>query len=423
MEYTKKEEKNYNLHNIKTDKFKTITVKLNFKRPLIKEEITKRNLLVNTLNEGTKNYPSRRLLEIKTEDLYDLAYQVVNYASGKFSVLSFDVTFINPKYTESCMLDESFEFIKELIYNVNVDGNSIASNNFELGYNVMRDYLDTIKENTNVYSQMRMLEEMNEPYVSYRSSGYLEDLKLINREELYNYYLDVVNNDAVDIFVIGDITIDQSKSLIDKFFEFKNNKKITDSHFYHHENINDEVKFISENTDKEQSTLVVGLKLDGLTDFERMYVLSVYNYILGGGTDSNLFKTVREEHSLCYYINSLVQPVLNLGMIKCGINADQYEQTISLIHEELDNMKKGKFDDCKLENAVTTYLNSLVELEDNPDNIISMHCSMEYLKTEPIEVRKEQIVKVTKDDVIKLANKIHLNMIYLLEGSGEIAEE
>ena len=67
MKYNKIENSNYNLHLIETDKFKTVTVKVNFKREYLKEEITKRNLLVNILLEGSKNYPSRRLLEIKTE--------------------------------------------------------------------------------------------------------------------------------------------------------------------------------------------------------------------------------------------------------------------------------------------------------------------------------------------------------------------
>ena len=41
MKYRKIEVGPYNLHIIKTDKFKTVTIRINFKRPLIKEEITK----------------------------------------------------------------------------------------------------------------------------------------------------------------------------------------------------------------------------------------------------------------------------------------------------------------------------------------------------------------------------------------------
>ena len=89
MEYTKLEKEHYNLHIIQTNRFKTINVKVNFKRKLVKEEITKRNMLVNALFESTANYPTKRLLEIKSEDLYDLSYHGSNYESGIYTILSF----------------------------------------------------------------------------------------------------------------------------------------------------------------------------------------------------------------------------------------------------------------------------------------------------------------------------------------------
>ena len=49
MKYRKIKTQAYNLHVIKTKKFKTITVEVCFKSKLDKEEITYRNLLINTL--------------------------------------------------------------------------------------------------------------------------------------------------------------------------------------------------------------------------------------------------------------------------------------------------------------------------------------------------------------------------------------
>ena len=423
MTYTKKEEKNYNVHIIKTDKFKTITVKVNFKRELKKEEITIRNLLINSLMEGTKKYPSKRLLEIKTEELYDLAYRAVNYATGKYTVISFDMTFINPKYTEDNYDEESFKFLAELIHSPNEKNGVIDKDNFSLSCNIMRDYLKTLPENPVLYSQMRMLEEMDDSIISYRNGGYIEDLEKINSKMLYEYYKDVINNDIVDIFVIGDIENDRVLELISKYIKLDNNKKSNDSHFYTHSVIEDKIKYVNEKVDKEQSTLVLGLKMDELTDFEKRYVLSIYNYILGGSTESNLFKTVREDNSLCYYITSSFQALLNIGIIRSGINSIDYEAAISLINKELNNMKEGKFDKDKIENAKVTYINGLSELEDNPDNIISLYAGIEYLKSDNIDVRKEKIKKVTYDDIVKLANKIHLTTIYLLEGSDTNEED
>ena len=423
MNYQKISKKHYNLHIIQTDRFKTITVKVNLKRKLVKEEITKRNMLINALFESTEHYPTKRLLEIQTEELYELSYRGVNYASGKFAVLNFDMTFINPKYTEENMDDESFAFLEELIFHPHIAKQEFAKDNYDMAYNIMHDYLVTLKEDVRSYSQIRMLEEMDDSIISYRSSGYMEDLEKLTSKDLYNYYLDVIQNDAVDIFVIGDVDIDRVSKLVEKHLPFKTNLKNKESHFYTHDYVGDEIKFVSEKVPKEQSTLVLGFKLDDISDYEKRYVLNVYNYILGGSTESNLFRVVREEHSLCYYITSSGQPLLNIGIIKAGINADDYEETLSLIHQELNKMQLGEFDEAKIENAKTTYINSLTELEDNPDNILSLYIGMEYLKADDIETRKKKIKEVTKEQIVAIANKIHLNMIFLLEGSDTNEEE
>ncbi len=417
MKYKKIEKNNYNLHIIKTNRFKTITVKVNFKRKLVKEEITKRNVLVNALFESTAKYPTRRLLEIKTEELYNLGYHGVNYASGKFTVFCFEMSFLNPKYTEKSMYDESFTFLRDLIYEPNVKNGAFVQENYELAYNTMHDYLKTLKEDTNLYSQIRMMEEMDDSLISYRHCGYLEDLDKINSESLYSYYKDIIENDAVDIFVIGDINPNEIEKLIDKYFSFSHNCKLNESHFYNHQTIEKEERFTKEKVDKEQSTLVLGLKIDPLTDFERKYALSIYNYLLGGSTESNLFKVVREENSLCYYITSSCQPLINLCIIKAGINAKDSNKTVDLIKKELKKIVQGDFDITKITNAKETYLNSLVELEDNPDNIISLYNGMEYLDADDIKTRKKKIKEVTKEDIIAIAKKVHLNTIFLLEGS------
>ena len=49
MEYTKEENLAYNIHLIKTKKFKKNCIKINFKSLINKEEITYRNMLINVL--------------------------------------------------------------------------------------------------------------------------------------------------------------------------------------------------------------------------------------------------------------------------------------------------------------------------------------------------------------------------------------
>ena len=105
MKYKKISTYSYNLHIIKTDKFKTVTVKMNFKRELNKEEIPYRNMIINMLCESTLKYPTKSLMNIATEDLYELCYRGMNYISGKYNIMGFDVTFLNEEYTVTSEFD------------------------------------------------------------------------------------------------------------------------------------------------------------------------------------------------------------------------------------------------------------------------------------------------------------------------------
>ena len=60
MKYKKKDLGSYNVHMIQTDKYKTITMRIVFRRKIKKEEITIRNILTSLLVQSTEKYNSKR---------------------------------------------------------------------------------------------------------------------------------------------------------------------------------------------------------------------------------------------------------------------------------------------------------------------------------------------------------------------------
>ena len=65
MKYKRTSTYSYNLHVIKTDKFKTITVSVAFRRKIKKEEITIRNLIKELIINSSANYKTERSLIIE----------------------------------------------------------------------------------------------------------------------------------------------------------------------------------------------------------------------------------------------------------------------------------------------------------------------------------------------------------------------
>lgn len=407
----------YNLHIIKTNQFKKDVITIDFRRKTKKEEITLRNFLSNILIKSTNNYPTERLMNIKREELYDVKYSSGTSISGNNMILYFEMQMLNEKYTEKGNFEKSFLFLMDMLFHPNIIKKGFQEEQFLLAKEEIKNNIESITESANGLATLHLLETMDKksPF-SFRADGYLEDLEKITPNKLYKYYLDVLQSDTVDIYIAGNVDVNKVKKLVTEYFFIKTIKKPIGSHFLYHDTFRKRAKTVIEKTDFHQSQLRIGLKLINLTEFERKYVLNIYNYILGGGPDSLLFKVVREKNSLCYSISSHVSKVFNIMTIKAGINAKDFKKAVKLIRKELKNMENGKFTEEDIEKAKTVYTSSFLSILDSPSNLIGLYEACEYFDWDLVEERIMNTKKVTKEMVLAVSKKIKLDTIYLLEG-------
>ena len=226
MEYIKRELGSYKLHMIKTDKFKTIKVKVSFRRPILKEEVTMRNILSQILVQTTNKYKTKRDLAIKAQDLYAASISSSNSRIGNYINTDIILSVLNDKYTEEGNFSTAIDFLYDIIYDPNVDDNSFDKNQLEIIKTSAKTELESEKEDSNYYSILRLHEIMdaNNPS-SIKMSGYIEDLDSIDGEKLYEYYKEVLKKDLMDIFVIGNIDTKEIEKLIKSKFNIKTFKK------------------------------------------------------------------------------------------------------------------------------------------------------------------------------------------------------
>ncbi|MBP3921083.1 MAG: insulinase family protein [Bacilli bacterium] len=418
MKYTKYKNGAYNIHLINTDRFKTVSIRINFKRKTSKEEVTKRNLLTRVLLESNEFYSTSRLIEIETEKLYGLMLRSSSTISGNYSVMSFESSFLNNNYTNDDMLSNALDFILSFIFNPDIVDKKFNEKNFNICYESLKQEILSLKENPNRYGMLKMLEFMdnNAPY-SICADGNIEDLEKITSENLYEYYKEIIKSDLIDIFVIGDFNIEFVKGIINDKFKINTLKKPTTSHYIKHNKINRKPKSSSEKRILEQSKLYIGCKLDDLTPFEQKYVMNIYSFILGGSPNSKLFMELREKNSLCYNVSSIYNPVFNLLIIKAGIDAEAFKQSVTLIKQELKNMEKGLFEEEDIKAGIITYKNTFKEVLDSPFSILNTYTSCEYLDYDPIDKRIIEIDKVDRKAIMDVCKKIHIDTIFLLEGN------
>lgn len=414
MKYMRESLGSLNLHVINTKKFKTTQLAILFRRKLVKEEITKRAVLSKILMESTNRYPTGRMLEIETEREYGVSlYSSIQYY-GEQSALVIQMKSLNEAYTEKGMFQKNIDLLFDILLNPHVENNSFHTEDFKVVKNIVESELKSIKDNPKNYANVRMLEEMDpDSPVSYRS-GYLEDLDKINESNLYDYYKDVIQNDVVDVFVLGDVKLEEIKAMFEG--KFAERQYDLESPIYHHLNYRVSVKQKTEKEKIKQAKLSIGCKIMNPTREEMNYVMPIYANILGGPTYSKLFKNVREKNSLCYYVYSNYVFRKNILMIASGINKENSEKTLELIDKDMKNMQKGKITEEELSNAKKDIISSLKMAEDDAGLMLNHYINKALYDMDEIDVRIKELNKVTVNDIKRVAKKIKMDTVFLLYG-------
>lgn len=419
MKYEKVNLESYNLHFITTDKFKTTTISVNFREKAKKEDITIRKFLFQMLCSTSLKYNTNRLFEIKLEDLYSTSLGHSNTLFGNLINSYIDIKFLNEDYSDEHLLNDAIEFLFELIFNPNVKDGKFDTKTFNQIKDRMNLILDSKKENIQKYTLNRSLElmDINDP-ISFNLWGYKEDLDKITEESLYEYYKEVLKNDVVDVFIVGNVDKDEIVGIFKEKFKINTIKNNEIDSFITY-NKCPKAKTVVEEMNLKQSKISIILKVLNLSMFERRYVLPLYTSILGSGGTSRLFTNVREKNSLAYTITAMPKMPNSIVMIYGGIDEENFEKALKLIKKEI---KLKKVTEEELENAKKEYIASVNILFDSPSNIINYYFGIEVFNADTIEVKKENYNKVTISDIENLANKIKVAMIYLLKGTADEEE-
>lgn len=408
----------FNIYTIKTDRFKTSHLEVIFKNVLKKEEIGTYSFLADMLSEGCKKYPRKKDLITRFEELYKIVIYASTMRVGNVIDLHVSLDFINPEYIEDeGYIEDVIKTLFEVINNPNVCNDEFDLKTFNIVKERLRREINSLKENPVKQSIKEAIKTMdsNSP-TSYEILGTIEELENITPAKLYNAYKSLRKNFKVDVFLIGNLDMDNVASLIKKYF--KNRYIVTDNFEVMVDN--KETKKVKEKTmksDNIQTNLVMLFNLKNLSELEKNITLNCFNYLYGsGGLTSKLYKSIREENSLCYAINSMYLKYDKLLMVQISLDNCNVKKAISLVKKELKSMQNGNFSEEEVRDAINNMVISLDMSLDNNIAILNNYVFNIYDKLPSIEERKEYFKKLTKEDIVNVSKKVKLNTIFTLEG-------
>lgn len=411
MNYKKIKRKNYNLDIIETDRFKTNLITFSFSTNYTKEDIIYLTLLSSVLVYNTKKYNTKVKLAKKLEDLYLCNIFSSIKTIGKIKTLKIELEYINSIYTEDIMDKESIDLLFEIIFNPNIKDNSFDKDTFDLCKKRLIDQIKGIKENVVVYSSQKFETLLNKDNISGYRMLDIKEVEKITNEDLYTYYKKIFDF-KINISILGDYKNDFVINYIDQKLNklIKTNTKVESP--YIKPKIKNKVLVKEEVLDFAQSQLYLGYKFEDLTDFEKHYVLNIYSAILGGDINSILFKTVREENQLCYSVYSYKNRFNNTLCINAGINKENYEKCVKIIKSCVKKMNNKKVINELIDTAKNNLYTALNTFYDDMSAMEGHYFLKNFDVVDSIEKRKEEIEKITVEDIINLNKKIHLDTIY-----------
>jgi len=161
--------------------------------------------------------------------------------------------------------------------------------------------------------------------------------------------------------------------------------------------------------DVNQSNIYLG-HIGGLMNDPDYFALVMMNKILGGGFTGRLFKNIRSREGLAYSVYGTYSANYNfpgLFYVGCQTKSESTVYAIRAMIEEVKKMTESKVTDEELALAKESYLNSFVFNFDTKGEIVGRLMDYEYYgyPADFLMKTKENIEKVTKADVLRVARK------------------
>lgn len=418
-----------NIYKIKDEKFKSIYLSFNFIMPVNRVENSENAVLGSILGKACDKYKTQKEIEEYLYSLYGAAFNVNIEKLGDLYNIEFKIEFINKKFLPGNVdvSNECINFLYDIIYNPYLVNGSFDESIVEREKSAILNRIKERKDDKLRYSVQKM-EELLCPNEAFGMNLYGDEdiVEKITSQDLYKRYNNNIKNSYIMILLSGNL--DGYNDLEDKIkevFKDKLNNRVSLSMLESgiSENwISGNIEEVKETQDTTQSVLSLGMKIK---DFEKQeyFAFNVYNTILGGTPSSKLFQNVREKESLAYTVRSRYYRFKPLLVIYAGIQLQNYEKAKNVIIEQIEDIKKGNISDIEFESAKESLLADLLEWNDSKVALAKMKMTniISFLNDDmTIEKMRENIRKVTIQDVIDVAQKVVVEKVFLLGGEENV---
>ncbi|MGT2926438.1 EF-P 5-aminopentanol modification-associated protein YfmF [Streptococcus cuniculipharyngis] len=404
------------LHPIKTKKFKNNHITCRFSSPLKKQSVARRALVAQILETANATYPSLQSFREKLAHLYGAHFSTQVSSKGQVHILDIDINFVADRYAVNgdSVLVEVFKFLHDALFNPLVSVVQYQQKLFQREKTNLIHAISSSMEDAFDYSDWQVKKLFFRQDSLALPPYAIPDL--LQQETSYTAYQEfqkMLQEDQIDIFVVGDFDEYRVLQLIHQYpFE----ERHVELNYFYQQHYSNVVSHQTEFKPNQQS--VLQLAYHALTPYgsKDYFSLLLLNGMLGMFSHSRLFTEIREKAGLSYQIGSHLDVYTGLLQVYSGIDASNRDRTLQLIVKQLTDFKTGCFSIDLIKHTKKMLKTSIVLLEDSPKYLVESTYRLNYCAAMDVDRWLTEIDKVSKAEIVKLAGSIKMQSVYFLEG-------
>lgn len=409
--------------NVKDDKFKTTKICCNFFLPLDEKTVAANSLLAYLLVHSCKKYQDFLSMNKKLSELYGASLSVNVEKMGESQIITLSIEGIDDRYSlDNCSVSEQLtKLLCDVIFDPAFDENRMFNNN--VLEQERRQLIEAIEADFNdkrIYAKQRCEELMCDgEKFAISAYGTKENVAKVTHKDIYVAWRRLIENSNVQIIMLGNSNPSLSYEVFRNYFSTINRNNIFSCSTNIIKDV-DKVREFNDKIDVMQCKLVMGFRVGIAGMDDDVTAAKITTALFGGTPSSKLFLNVREKMSLCYYCLAKYNRYKGIVIVESGVEKDNIEKAKNEILNQLDLVKSGEITDFEIDSTKKLFCNTLGMMADKISSLESWYTGQFFDDTMITpEQYMDRIMEVTKEDIIRCANKFKLDTVYTLIGNGE----
>ena len=235
--------------------------------------------------------------------------------------------------------------------------------------------------------------------------GSEKNIRNFSQFDLFNFVKEKYGLNRLIISASGAVDHNSLIKLTDKYFKIDLGKSRIKRKHYSSFIQSSKIEFI----DKEiqQVHTVIGKSTYGYKNTRRIKV-ALLTQILGEGSSSRLFQSVREKNGIAYQINSFLNSFYDVSSfgVYFSTNEKMIDKALSLVQKEFKKLRETKISERELRKAKESIKGNLIlSLENTSNRMIRMAQSeLYYNRIQTTDEVIKNIDAVTRENILDTAN-------------------